>query len=278
MMNLAMQLRHSAKLKWNGVNRFKSNVNLSISMGPYTVKTAESREELIESFKLRHEVFHKEFRGVTTPGLDYDKFDFSYDHLIIVHNKTNQIIGTYRLNCSEEINNSYTQLEFNLKALESIQGPYLELGRACIDPKYRKGSVVFLLWRGIAEYMKKSGANILFGCSSLKITNAREAALVFRFLEQQGHVNVTTNSCHPTKKFTMKDFSSWYSYFQNLTEAQSEEANGLIPSLLKSYLKMGAKISSQPAFDKDFDCIDLLTVLPKGSLDDSLANKFKITK
>ena len=277
MMNLATQLRHTARLKWNGVNKFRTKVPLSIEMGPYTVKTAETKEELLESFRLRHEVFHKEFRGVNYDGLDFDRFDFVYDHLIIMHNETQQIIGTYRLNCSETIKHSYTGLEFKLEAMETVKGPYLELGRACIHRKYRKGSVIFLLWRGIAEYMKQSGANLLFGCSSLKVSNAREAALIYRYLEENGHVRENGN-CRPTRKFRMKDFSSWYAYFAHLTDSQKEEVKDLIPSLLKSYLKLGAKVAAEPAFDREFNCIDLLTFLPKDSLDASLANKFKLTR
>jgi len=35
----------------------------------------------------------------------------------------------------------------------------------------------------------------------------------------------------------------------------------IIPDLLKSYLKFGAKICSYPAYDKEFRCFDFLTVI-----------------
>jgi putative hemolysin len=48
--------------------------------------------------------------------------------------------------------------------------------------------------------------------------------------------------------------------------------------LLKSYLKFGAKIASVPAFDKDFDCVDVLTVLKKDEMTNSLARRFQVVQ
>lgn len=245
-------------------------------MGPYLIKTAETPKELIESFKLRDEVFNREFRGMENEDLDFDRYDYFFDHLIIVHKETQKIIGTYRLNCSSFSKESYTALEFDLGALSAHQGPHLELGRACIHKDYRKGSVISLLWRGIAEYMNLSDSGILFGCSSLKITNARDAALVYKYLEDQGYLSVDFLS-RPTRTYRMKDFGAWYLYFQKgLSEVQNQEAEALIPSLLKSYLKLGAKISGEPALDEDFECVDLLTVLKREDLSQALADKLKV--
>ena len=137
--------------------------------------------------------------------------------------------------------------------------------------------MIALLWRGIAEYMKKSGALILYGCSSLKINNVREGALVYRYLVESGHLSSEFNSL-PTKEFKMEQFDAWYCHFsRGLDDSQKSEAEALIPSLLKSYLKMGAKILCEPAFDKDFDCIDLLTLLKRDELNASMTAKFQIS-
>ena len=248
-------------------------------MGSYIIKTAETPHELIESFKLRHEVFNQEFRGIEGNGLDCDEFDYHFDHLVIVHKNSESIIGTYRLNCSTYSKASYTALEFDLDNIfSSNEGPFLELGRACIHKDYRKGSIISLLWRGIAEYMKLSGSKIMFGCSSLKTNNPREAALVHQYLIEQGSV-ANTYSCQPTPHFTMNNFDIWFASFQKgLDEAQKQGAEGLIPSLLRSYLKLGAKIACEPAFDADFDCIDMLTVLHSEDLAKGLGAKFQVVR
>lgn len=276
MIGLVEQIKHTTQLRWNKVYQFKAKINFQLEMGPYLIKTADSTEELIECFQLRHEVFNKEFRGLTRQGMDFDRYDYFFDHLTIIHKPTQKIIGTYRLNCSKFSTESYTALEFELSALRFQIGHYLELGRACIQKEFRKGSVISLLWRGIAEYMNLSEASILFGCSSLKINTARDAALVYKRLLDQ---NLITHNylCKPTKDFTMHNFDKWHAEFsKGLSEEQQQEAESLIPSLLKSYIKLGAKVACEPAFDKDFDCIDMLTVLRKEDLSDFLTQKFQV--
>ncbi|MCC6137329.1 MAG: GNAT family N-acetyltransferase, partial [Bdellovibrionaceae bacterium] len=210
--------------------------------------------------------------------LDIDKFDRAFDHLTIHHKPTQQIIGTYRLRASDKVHTSYTALEFELKSLYKETGPYLELGRACVHKDHRKGAVMSLLFRGIAEYMNQSGAQILFGCSSVKIKEARQAALLSKYLVEEGK---TLPHCEvaPTDAFRMPHLESWLEFFApSLSEELRAEAQSLIPGLLNSYLKMGAKIASVPAYDKDFACIDLLTVLNKEELASSLVRRFQVIK
>lgn len=77
----------------------------------------------------------------------------------------------------------------------------------------------------------------------------------------------------------MTDFDAWFSYFHNgLTPEQAQEAEALMPSLLKSYLKLGAKVICEPAYDEEFDCIDFLTVLKRENLSNSLAEKFNVAR
>ena len=272
------QWKDSAQLRIKKVHKFRQKVQVSLELGPYLLKTAETQKELRESFRLRNEVFNQEFRGINKQGLDVDKFDRHFDHLIILHKEKNLIVGTYRLNCSDILKDSYTALEFDLGKIFTLQGPFLELGRACIKKDYRKGAVISLLWRGIAEYMNVTEAHILFGCSSLKINQAREAALIYQYLKEENSLTSQALS-YPTKKFRMKNFEAWAENFERgLTENQKQEADQLLPSLLKSYMKLGAKIGSVPAFDRDFDCIDLLTVLRRGDLAASLARRFQVNE
>ena len=98
-MTIVEQIKHATQLRWNRVHKFKAKILMSLDVGPYQIKTAETSKELVESFKLRHEVFNQEFRGIYECGLDFDRYDYYFDHLIIVHKETRKIIGTYRLNC-----------------------------------------------------------------------------------------------------------------------------------------------------------------------------------
>lgn len=272
------QFKQLTQLRFQGVYRFKPKIRFELEVPQYLIKTAETKEELLECFKLRHAVFFEEFQESNKSGLDFDRFDYYFDHLIIVHKESKRIIGTYRLSCSTFSSESYTALEFDLSLLKLQKGPTLELGRACIQKEYRKGSVISLLWRGIAEYMNLSDSSLLFGCSSLKINDASKAALVFRYLELQKKVNLEF-LCKPQKEFRFENFDSWYAlYSKNFTQEDTSTAESLIPPLVKSYLKLGASIACEPAFDSDFDCIDLLTVLRKENLANALAERYQVVR
>lgn len=245
-------------------------------MGSYTVKTAETVKELIACFKLRDEVFNKEFRGIGNSKYDFDEFDSKCDHIIIVHNPTNKIVGTYRLNSSLHSEDFYTAQEFEISKLKVIKDPILELGRACIQKDHRRGSVITLLWKGIAEYMNLSKSKFLIGCSSIKISKSRDAALVYQYLHKNNFIDETYNIT-PLTDYQMTDFAAWLDYFsQFYTEKYEKEAEDLIPSLLKSYLRMGAKIIAEPAFDQDFNCVDYLTLLQRDLLAKTAVKKYGV--
>jgi len=258
------------------IHRWKNKADFNIKIGPYTLKMAQEKHEVLECFRLRHEVFCKEMAGKETrTGLDYDEYDLYCDHLIIVHEDNDQIVGTYRLNVSSNQDGKfYTDLEFHLADWVRRQAtPFIELGRACIHKDHRRGIVISLLWRGIAEYMKVMQADQLIGCSSLKVTDARSAALVYKYFELNGNLSAEIFSVR--KDYKMDDFIFWLMIFsQGLTDSQKLEAEEKIPALLKSYIKAGAKISSYPALDKDFNCIDFVTVLHRQDLDAKLVKKF----
>ncbi len=276
MLKLITHIKETTQVRWNGLGRFRPKISLSLELGPYLIKTADSVDELLKTFRLRHEVFHREFREIMRYGLDIDKHDRSFDHLLIVHKASQNVVGTYRLRASESLTTAYTAQEFDMQNLTDFAGPYLELGRACIHRDHRKGAVMALLFRGIAEYMNQSRAQTLFGCSSVKVHQPREAALVYEYLRQQGHV-VESSSVAPTDSFQMLHLDKWVAVFSaGLSDAELLEAEKLVPSLVKMYLKMGAKIVCLPAYDKDFKCIDLLTALKTQELEASLAKRFQV--
>ncbi len=257
------------------ISNWKSKVYLNLDCGPYQLKIAESQAEVIQCFKLRHDIFCKELAGRSTKsGLDYDQYDSICDHLVIVHQPTQQIVGTYRINFSQDPEQLYTESEFEISNwVAQLNDPFIELGRACIHADHRRGVVISLLWRGIAEYMKLVDAHMLLGCSSVKVVDPRGAALVFKYFEINGHLNEEIFS--PQQKYQMKDFLFWMMVFaKGLSQQQILEAEEKIPSLLKAYIKAGAKVCSYPALDTDFNCIDFMTLLKRSELDSKLAKKF----
>jgi putative hemolysin len=260
---------------YTGLSKWKSKTDFKIQTGPYILQMAQTKEEVLECFKLRYEVFCGEMAGKTKKtGLDYDKYDNYCDHLIIVHEPSNKIIGTYRMNFSETSEMFYTESEFEIANwIEKQTSSFIELGRACIQAEHRRGLVISLLWRGIAEYMKMMNAETLIGCSSVKVTDARSAALVFKYFELTG--GLASDVFLSKEKYQMKDLLFWLMVFaKGLSTEQMLEAEEIIPSLLKSYLKAGAKVASYPAYDEEFRCIDFVTILNRVDLNQKLVRKF----
>ena len=126
--------------------------------------------------------------------------------------------------------------------------------------------------------MNLSGANILFGCSSIKINNVTSASIIYKYLQDQGHL-MSENLAIPTKPFRMNDFQEVFSNIgDELSPIYQAEAEKLIPSLLKAYLKFGAKVAGEPAFDKDFDCVDFLTIMKKNEIMETLGRRFQLVQ
>jgi len=100
------------------ISKWSNKVDLHIDCGPYQLKMAQTKAEVLQCFKLRHDVFCRELAGRSTKtGLDYDQFDSLCDHLIIVHQPTKKIVGTYRINFSQDPSRLYTESEFEMKEL-----------------------------------------------------------------------------------------------------------------------------------------------------------------
>lgn len=265
------------QMRTNRMHRFKPKVEIYSEVGPFLVKTVTTVEELKEAFSLRYQVFHREMIGVKkAQGIDVDEYDFLCDHLIIQEKRTQKIVGTYRLNCSLFSDQFYSSREFNLSRIMQQPGVKLELGRACIHKDFRRGIVISLLWRGIADYMAATNAQILFGCASIKTESPRESALLYRSFFEENRFT-PEYFAPPTLPFTMPQLDLWIKNIKGpLTQTEKDEVKNLIPPLCRAYLKIGAYLGGEPAWDPEFKCIDFLTILHREDLNRTLWKRFKL--
>jgi putative hemolysin len=265
------------QIRKNRVHKFRPKIEILHDKGPYILKTVTDSEELIQALRLRYQVFHREMIGKTKPrGIDVDGFDFVCDHLVIQEKKSGRIIGTYRLNCSLFSNEFYSHREFNLRRIFESPGVKLELGRACIEQGYRTGAVIALLWRGIAEYMAKTNSSILFGCASIKTESPRQAALMYRHFDLEARFQESF-LCPPTASYSMPTLDLWIHLMKReLTGEEKSEVEALIPPLCRAYLKAGAVLGGEPAYDAEFKCIDFLTILEREQLNKALWRKYNL--
>lgn len=265
------------KLQHYKIREFKPNVTFSFERGHFTVKTAETGAELEQCLKLRFEVFHREYMNKRrTVGIDIDKLDFACDHLVIVDQRVNRVIGTYRMNSSLFTDTFYSETEFVMPRLTAFEGNKLELGRACIDKEFRNGTVITLLWRGIAEYIQRTETKYLFGCGSIKTMDPLEIGLVTKYLIDTDQLTYDF-AVEPTKKYKVKQLAKVLEYIEmNPYVYQRDEVEKMIPPLFQAYTRLGAKICGEPAIDRDFHCIDFLTLVKIDEMNPLVKGKYKV--
>src|SRR5262245_15001714 len=111
------------------------------------VVMAREPHEIEAAQRLRYRVFGEELGAVlpsAASGLDQDAFDPFCDHLLVRDPTCGEVVGTYRILPAERARAAggfYTATEFDLGRLVELPG-LVELGRACIDPRFRNGSVL----------------------------------------------------------------------------------------------------------------------------------------
>lgn len=257
MLQFIQQIAQDLKFRNLDMVAYEPRLQFEMTQGSYILKTATTADELKSAFRLRYDCFFDDGKN----KLDIDLYDSVCDHLIIIDSKTGAVAGTYRMNNSSNLQDFYSQTEFDLKSFVLPYSNFLELGRACIAPKYRTGVVISLLWKGIYFYMRHMKANLLFGCASIKDISPRQAALVYKYFEQIGALS-PKYKIKPHLSYKIPLFDDYLSNFSEiLSEQQIQEAEGLIPSLLKTYLKVGAEIAGEPAYDPEMNTMDYLTCL-----------------
>jgi len=251
------------KISKHPISLFEGNI---IKSSRYSVRFARDRNEVNSALKLRFEVFNLELgEGLQESfdsKMDVDKYDRQCDHLIVIENETGRIIGTYRMQTSELARKGegfYTSEEFRLNELpENVLSDAVELGRACIAKEHRNGRVLFLMWKGLAEYIKKMNKRYLFGCCSVMSQDPCEGFAIKNYLSEN-------NYYHPE-------------YFVETTEkyacvatqeSDTRKVNDIeLPQLFRLYLELGTLVCSPPAIDKNFKTIDFLILLDAENLNE----------
>ena len=227
--------------------------------GKYLVRFAANASELEAIQRLRFEVFNLEleegFEESHATGLDQDRFDPVCHHLMVLDTTGETLVGTYRIQTYEMAAGSggfYSAGEFDLEGLPiEVRKDSIEVGRAAVAKDYRNQKVLFLLWRGLAAYMKKNRKRYLFGCCSLTSQDPAEGKQAMDHLREKGH-------CHPT--YLVRPHADWICYEEGFDPGPPEQPVKL-PKLFRNYLRYGAKVCAPPALDRSFKTIDYLVLL-----------------
>lgn len=231
-----------------------------------TVSMARTLSEIEEAQRLRFKVFAEEMGASlisADEGIDRDIFDSYCEHLLVRDNDNGKVIGTYRIlapDAARTVGSYYSETEFDMTRLNHLRDRMVEVGRSCVHMDYRDGSTIARLWGGLAEYMVKNKHEYLIGCASISMKDG-------------GHYAASVyNKIHKLYAAPAE-----YRVFPRCPlplEALNHTLDVTIPPLIKGYLRLGAYIGGEPAWDPDFNTADLFIMLPISKLNERYAKHF----
>jgi putative hemolysin len=216
-----------------------------------SVSWAKHLSEVREAQALRYSVFVGEMGAkiktpFLNPKLDIDRFDDYCEHLIVRDLKTEQVVGTYRLLTpvqAKRVGCFYTDTEFDLTRLRNQRDNIVELGRSCVHADFRHGGVIMSLGRELFQFMARNKFSAMFGCASIPLNMGADAAASVWAKVAKDHLVDQHEQVMPRTPFALAGLN---------TELDAE-----LPAMLKGYLRLGAKVLGAPAWDPDFNTVDL---------------------
>ena len=233
-----------------------------------SVGIADSAEVVRAAQELRYLVFADEMGAnlsTAIPGVDHDAFDPHCQHLVVRNDASGEVVGTYRILTPESASRIgyYAETEFDLARLEPLRPELVEIGRSCVHPDHRSGATITLLWAGLGQFMKEHGYKYLIGCASVSMADGGHlAASLYASLSSGAQSRMAPEEYRVFPRCPLP--------LAALRGDLPVEA----PPLIKGYVRAGAWVCGEPAWDPDFNTADLPILLPMARLSDRYARHF----
>ena len=229
------------------------------------VGLARNPAQVAEAQSLRYQVFIEEMgaQASDTGGLEADGFDAYCEHLLVRDNATNQVVGTYRIlnpNSAFEAGGYYSAGEFDLSRLAHLFNNMVEVGRACVHPSYRSGGTIAMLWAGLANYMQTHNYEYMIGCASVPIHDGGHIAASLYHKLKEDYLSPAEYRVFPHNPLPI--------------HALKNDLQVACPPLIKGYMRLGAYICGEPAWDASFNTADMLVMLPLSKINSRYASHF----
>lgn len=226
--------------------------------GPYALRFACDERDLDRIAKLRFEVFNLELREGLSESYgtcrDRDRFDDHCHHMMVMDTRSDEVVGTYRMQTAPMAaggHGFYSAEEFDLAPLAAGFLPdAVELGRACVARAHRNSRVLFLLWRGLAAYVRHNRRRYFFGCCSLTSQDPDDGWHAMAHLRDRGLVHATWRV---QPQALVRCYAADY-------VAGARAGRFKLPRLMRMYMDYGARVAGPPAIDRDFKTIDFLAL------------------
>lgn len=230
------------------------------------VRLAESGAEVAAAQALRFRVFYEEMGAKPTEAMraahsDFDDFDAVCDHLLVIDRARGKgaagVVGTYRLMRrapGEAFGRFYTAGEYDIADILANGGNFMELGRSCVDTRYRNGATMKKLWDGIAAYVFENDVDLMFGCASLPGTDIQALAGHLSYLY---HHHLAPEGLRPRALPQLRvDMALLPKEALNPRRALAE-----LPPLIKGYLRLGGFVGDGAVIDHQFNTTDVCVMV-----------------
>ncbi|WP_259400214.1 GNAT family N-acetyltransferase [Roseovarius sp. SCSIO 43702] len=229
----------------------------------FRVALAASEADIRAAQALRYRVFVNELGSDGAlvdheAGLERDEFDAHCDHLMLIDEaREGQVVGVYRLLRSaqaEAAGQFYSEDEYDLDRLKGSGRNLLELGRSCLDPDYRGGMAMHMLWQALAQYIEDHDIDILFGVASFHGTDLDKLAAPLSLLH---HRHLAPENLRTRAR---------EAHFQRMDLIAEEEidrraAMVQVPALIKAYLRLGGFVGEGAFVDHAFNTVDVCLII-----------------
>lgn len=230
----------------------------SIQAGRLEVRFASNVDELKAAQELRYRTLYLESGGQPSEemlalGREQDQWDYIGAHVVVFdHSKDGApVVGTLRLVSNLSLapaQTFYTEQAFDISRLRQRYQKILELSRFCIDPNGRNGSILMLIWKFTLQYILAEKFELMLGCASFQGSNVEQHKPILSYLYQ--------NNLAPSE-LQSPPVADSHVQISDLLEENTEwdDAKRAVPTLLRGYLKVGAKITDTAIVDPVFNTV-----------------------
>ncbi|MFG6566601.1 MULTISPECIES: GNAT family N-acetyltransferase [unclassified Sulfitobacter] len=226
----------------------------------FQVRLAQTEADVQAAQRLRYDVFVRELGGGGpmvdhAAGLERDRFDPYFDHLLLTDRRSGKLAGVYRVmrgDMAARAGGFYSAAEYDLAPLVQSGRKLLELGRSCLDPAYRGGTAMHHLWAALAGYVAEHEIEVLFGVASFHGTDTAGLAEPLSLLHHR-------HLAPPELRVRARE----YAPMNLIPEAELDRRKAMlaVPSLIKAYLRLGGTVGEGAYIDRAFNTTDVCLIL-----------------
>lgn len=243
---------------------------MSLTKDPeFRVSLVDDPTDLRAAQALRYDVFVRELGGGGAmvdhdAGLERDRFDPFFDHLVLHDDAVGQVVAVYRMLRAEQARAAgqfYSEDEYDLAPLRATGRRLLELGRSCVHKDYRGGPALYHLWNGLATYVAQHEIEVMFGVASFHGTDPDALAQPLSLLHHRHlapePLRVTARAPHAASMNLMPE-----------DQIDRRAAMVDMPALIKAYLRLGGVVGEGAYVDHAFNTTDVCLIMDTAAMSD----------